>query len=102
MITNFAEEQFAGLELRSSPQVVASGIASRLLNGNADGANNYLAYQVNIQTSEAQMRIAQIRAQANRMIEDAKETTATALKATGWSLFFLIFIVSPNQMFLRT
>jgi hypothetical protein len=90
MVTSYVEEQFLDLELRSSTQVVASGVASRLLNGNAKGAQNYLAYQANLSPEEAQTRVTEFSAQANRLIEQAKVTAADALKTAGWSLFFLI------------
>lgn len=91
MVANYVEEQFMNLELRSSPQVVASGVASRVINGNFQGAQNYLAYQANISSADAQARVAQLRAEASRLVDEAKAAAATALKATGWSLFFLIF-----------
>ena len=94
IVASFVEEQFLDLDLRSSPQVVASGLASRLLSGNIQGARNYLAFQAKIDSEEAQARIIQLNAQSNRLMTDAKVAAVSALKTTGWSLFFLIVLSS--------
>ena len=94
MVASFVEEQFLDLDLRSSPQIVASGVARRLLSGNIQGARNYLAFQAKIDAKEAQARVTQLNAQATRLMADAKVAAASALKTTGWSLFFLIVLSS--------
>ncbi len=89
-ITNFAEDALGDLSLRSEPQVVAQGVGARLLRGETEGAKNYLARQAGITPTDADARIAQVRAQVDRYIGDAKEGTATALRSTGWTLFLLV------------
>lgn len=99
VVASFVEEQFLELDLRSSPQIVASGVASRLLSGNIEGAKNYLGFQANIDAEEAQARIAQLNAQAKRLIDEAKVAAASALKTTGWSLFILIVLSTIAAVF---
>ena len=91
-IANMVEDQFTGLELRSDAKTVAIGVANRLMNKNYEGAKNYLAYQANLTPAEADMRIAQMRAEAERLANEAKEAAAVALKSTGWSLFILVVL----------
>lgn len=88
-IVSMVEDQFNGLELRSEASTVAMGVGNRLMNKNYEGAKNYLAYQANLTPVEADQRIAQMRAEAERLGDEAKEAASVALKSTGWSLFVL-------------
>ncbi len=89
-ITNFTEDALGDLSLRSEPQVVAQGLGTRLLRGDTEGAKNYLARQAGITPTEADTRIAQVKAQVDKYVGDAKEGAATALRSTGWTLFLLV------------
>lgn len=89
-IGNLSEDAVADLNLRSDPQTVAEGIGSRLLNGDTEGAKNYLARQAGMTPTEADARIAQMKAQVDKYLADAKEATATGLRSAGWSLFLLV------------
>jgi hypothetical protein len=89
-VDNLAEDALADLNLRSEPTVVARGIGSRLIQGDTEGAKNYLARQSGITPTEADTRIAQMKAQVDKVVSDTKEATATALRSTGWALFLLV------------
>lgn len=91
-INNMAENALGDLNLRSDPTIVAQGVGTRLLRGDADGAKNYLARQAGITSEEADARIAQMKAQIDQTVANAKEATATALKSTGWTLFSLVVL----------
>lgn len=91
-VKNLSEDALGELNLRSSPSVVAEGIGSRLIQGDTESAKNYLAREAGITPTEADARITQIKAQLDRVIDEVKEGTATALKSTGWSLFLLFFL----------
>lgn len=91
-VSNMSEDALGGLNLRQEPQVVAQGLGTRLLRGDAEGAKNYLALQAGITPTEADARIAQLKARADKVIADTKEGTATALRSTGWSLFLLVVL----------
>lgn len=89
-INNLSEDALGDLNLRSEPQVVAQGLGSRLINGDTEGAKNYLARQAGITPTEADARIAQMKIQVDKYVGDAKEATATGLRSAGWSLFLLV------------
>lgn len=91
-VSTMTEDALGGLNLRSSPQVVAQGLGSRLFRGDTEGAKNYLAREAGITPTEADARIAQMKAQVDKVISDTKEATATGLKSMGWSLFLLVVL----------
>lgn len=91
-VNNITESALGDLNLKSDPTVVAQGVATRLIRGDADSAKNYLAYQSGITPAEADRRIASMRIKVDKAIDDAKIATATALKSTGWSLFSLVVL----------
>lgn len=91
-INNIAENTLGDLNLRSDPAIVAQGVGARLLRGDSEGAKNYLARQAGLTQAEADARIAQMRAEVDQVVADTKETTAVALKSTGWTLFALVIL----------
>lgn len=90
MVREIVEDNFGNMNLRSEPNVVIQGVASRLLSGNTESAKNYLAGQAGITREEADQKIAAIQTQVNEMATQARVATANALKATGWSLFVVL------------
>lgn len=91
-VSTMTEDALGGLNLRSSPQIVAQGLGTRLFRGDTEGAKNYLAREAGITPTEADVRIAQIKAQVDKVVNDTKEATATGLKSLGWSLFLLTIL----------
>jgi hypothetical protein len=91
-VTNLSEEALGDLNLRSDPQTVATGVGTRLLRGDVNGAKNYLALQAGISPAEADARIAQLQGRVSATVEEAKEGAASALKSFGWSLFLLVVL----------
>lgn len=88
MVTNIVENSLGDLNFRSEPQAVLSGVASRLLSGDVQGAKTYLANQTpGVTTQEINQRVDQLQTQVNQAVVQARDTAATALQATGWSLF---------------
>ena len=92
VISEMFEDRMSDLNLRSEPRVVAMGVASRVLRGNTTGAKNYLAAQAGITPEQADARIAEFRADVTRYTNEAKLATASALRATGWSLFSIVVL----------
>lgn len=92
MVTNMVEDAISDLNLKSDPQVVVTGVTSRLIRGDNEGAKNYLARQSGSTPGEVDARIAALRAQVDQAVIQAREATATAMKATGWSMFLLIVL----------
>lgn len=81
------DEALGDLNLRSDPKTVAQGIASRLLQGDSQGARRYLAQEAGISQVEADRRINDV---TQRIQAFATETAGKAAKAgqiAGWSIF---------------
>ena len=91
-VSRFAEDALGDINLRSEPAIVARGVATRLIGGDAEGARNYLAMQAGITPEEADARIGMLKTRADRAVEEAKAATGDALQATGWSLFLLVLL----------
>jgi hypothetical protein len=85
-----AEDALGDLQLKSDPKTVASGLVSRLIQGNVDGARTYLVNQTGISQAEAQARISQLQSQVTQVIDKTKNAAATGLKSTGWALFLMV------------
>lgn len=83
------EDAMGDLKLRSEPSVVVKGVASRLLRGDQESAKNYLAYQASLSPQQADQRMNEIKAKVDAAAVKAREAAATALKASGWTIFLL-------------
>ena len=92
MVQDIVSDAVGDLNLRSDPSTVMSGVSSRLLRGDQEGAKNYLAREAGISPTEADQRIAGAQTQINQGLEQARSASATALQATGWSLFIMILL----------
>lgn len=93
-VSNVAEDAIGDLNLKSDVRTVGTGVATRLVRGDPEGAKNYLSMQAGITPAEADTRIAQMKTRVDKVIEDAREGTAAALKSVGWSLFLLTLLGS--------
>jgi hypothetical protein len=93
-VSNITEDSLGGLQLKSDPTTVAEGLGTRLFRGDSEGAKNYLAAQAGITPTEADARVAQMKARVDKFVSDTKEATGTALKSAGWSLFLLVVLGS--------
>jgi hypothetical protein len=91
---NLVENAVADLDLRVEPQAAVSGIATRLVQGDVEGAKTYLARVSNLSEQDANQRIDQLQGQVSAALAQARETAAGALQATGWSLFGLLVLGS--------
>lgn len=91
-VNDMAEQALSELNLRSEPSVVAQGVAIRLINGNTEGAKNYLAREAGISPGEANTRLTQLNAEVQRRMDEAKVAAAKALQSTGWTLFLLVVL----------
>lgn len=91
-ISNMTEDALGDLNLRSRPQVVASGVMNRLIRGDVQEAKNFLAREANITPQDADARIAALQQRVNRTLTDTREGAATALRSTGISLFLLVLL----------
>lgn len=94
MVHTIIEDNMGELKLKSDPEVVVRNVATRLIQGNPESAKNYLAAQAGITPAEADQKIAAMKAQADEFMAQTREATASALKATGWSLFVVIVLAT--------
>jgi hypothetical protein len=94
IVKNLVDDVMGDLNFTSDPQVVASGVGSRLIQGDTDGAKNYLAQKAGITEAEADQRIAAAKVKFDEFKERTQIGAANALKTTGWSLFLLVFLGS--------
>jgi hypothetical protein len=88
------ERGLGDLNLKTEPRAVATGLAHRLMDGDVEGAKNFLADQAGITPAEADAKIAQFKAESQKIIDDAKLAAASALRSTGWSLFIVMLLGS--------
>lgn len=93
-VSNVAEDAIGDLNLKSDVRTVGTGVATRLVQGDTEGAKNYLSMQAGITPAEADARIAQMKTRVDKLVEDTREGTAAALKSVGWSLFLLTLLGS--------
>lgn len=98
-VGNMVEDAMGDLNLRSDPEQVATGVASRLIRGDTEGAKNYLSRQSGITPEEANVRITQMKTQVDQAIDRTKQGAAMVLKSTGWSLFLLVVLGALSAVF---
>ena len=86
-VQSVVEDSLGGLELQSPPEVVAQGLASRLVRGDTTGARNYLARQAGVSPAEADAKIGGLMNNFQNTLRDIGTTTAKVLSVLGWTLF---------------
>lgn len=91
-VNNIVQQALGDLNLRTDPQTVITGVATRLVQGDVEGAKTYLSAQTGISRAEANRRIDQLQAQVNQAMTQAQATAANALQGVGWSLFVTIVL----------
>lgn len=91
-VQSLLDRATANLNLRSDPEVVAQGVANRLLRGDQEAAKNYLAYQAGITPAEADRRLGEIRGDFVATAENAATTAANVLAGVGWALFGMMVL----------
>lgn len=98
-ISNMTEDALGDLNFRSRPQVVATGVVNRLVQGDTEGAKNYLAREARITPAEADQRIAGLRVKLDETIVRTREGAASALRSTGITLFLLVILGTVAAIF---
>jgi hypothetical protein len=91
IVNEIAEDALGNANIQPDRiQAVVTGVASRLVRGDTEAAQNYLARQTGISPEEANQRIAAAKVQVDQALVKAKEATANALQATGWTIVLLV------------
>lgn len=81
------QDRLGDLNLKSPPDQVAQGLATRLIRGDTIGARNYLASQAGISRAEADRRLTQLKTDFQTKVKDVGAATAKAVSIAGWTLF---------------
>lgn len=81
------QDAIGDLDLKSPPETVVKGIASRLIRGDEQAALNYLSAQAGISQQEARTRIDSFRAQFQQAVTEAGVMAARSIRVAGWTLF---------------
>ena len=92
LIGDLIEDNMDGLTLKSDLHTVVTGVSSRLLRGDTESAKNYLARQAGLTPEDADARVNALNARLQSFVSAAKEKAATALQASGWSLFSVLIL----------
>lgn len=86
------EDAIGDLNLKGSPDAVLTGVGSRLLRGDAQGAKIYLARQADIAPAEADRRIAEASAKIELAGRQLRDGAARGLQTLAWSLFLAMLM----------
>lgn len=87
VVSGVVEDAIGDLNLKSSPQTVVSGVVTRLLRGDHEGAKNYLAMQAGVTPQEADRRIADLRGRVDTAMIQVRATAAKAMQGAGLMIF---------------
>jgi hypothetical protein len=98
VVRDMVDDAVGDLNLKSDPRSVATGIATRLIRGDAEGAKNYLVRESGITMAQAEQRIASAKSKIDGALVTVREGASAALKSTGWALFFLVFLGSISAV----
>lgn len=93
------QKSLGGLNLKSPPAEVAQGVASRLAQGDNEGAKAYLANQAGISQAEADQKIAQARSELASTARDVGTTAAKVTSIAGWTIFGMLLLGSLAALF---
>jgi hypothetical protein len=91
-VKSVIEKSLGSLNLKSPPDQVAQGVASRLIQGRDDDAKNFLASQAGISRPDADRRIAQARTDIQSTLHDVGVTAAKITTIAGWTIFGMLLI----------
>lgn len=89
-VSAIVENAMGDLRLKSDPQTVATGVATRLIRGDTESAKTYLAFQAGITREQANRRITELREKVDQAVVQARTATAKGLQAAGWTLFLTL------------
>ncbi len=92
VVQDAVEQTFEGLNLKSSPEVVAKGVATRLIRGDNDGAKSYLAYQAGVSNADVDARIMEISKQVSTGMQRASAATTQGMQAAGFTVFLTMVL----------
>jgi hypothetical protein len=78
--------------LRDNPDVVIQGLATRLLQGDAESTKSYFAYETGLSPSEVDTTVASLKNDFDQTVKNLGEKAANTVADTGWSLFGILVV----------
>jgi hypothetical protein len=87
-VQQVVNDALQGGTLKAPVGQVAQGIATRLLQGDTEGAKDYLVSQSTLTQVQADQAISTVQQRIGPTLNEAGRRGAGVLKATGWTLFF--------------
>jgi hypothetical protein len=91
-VQDLMDATFDGLQLKSPPEVVARGVATRLAQGDTDSAENYLARQAGISPEQVHSKIQIVQTQLQAFMNQTREAASATLATAGFALFVVMII----------
>lgn len=86
-VNEIIEDNLGDVQFKREPTTIMTGVASRLIRGNNEGAKAYLVRNSNLSAAEVDQRIAKLEMEMRKVTDDARLAAANTLKYVGWSLF---------------
>jgi hypothetical protein len=93
-VQDLIDQALGNLNLKSPPETVAQGVASRLVQGNPEGAKNYLARQAGITPQQADAQIQELKPKVENALRKSGAAAANTVKSIGLALFLSILLGS--------
>ncbi|OFZ52916.1 MAG: hypothetical protein A2428_07285 [Bdellovibrionales bacterium RIFOXYC1_FULL_54_43] len=91
-VQDTVQQATAGLNLKSPPDQVLQGLATRLLRGDDEAAKNYLAQQAGISSKQADQRIKTVKANMKSTLTNVADSTAKVATAAGLVVFLSLVL----------
>ena len=98
-VQDIIDNAIGDLNLKSSPEVVIKGVASRLIRGDQQSAVTYLSRQTGVSRGEAQQRLQGLKNDFQTASTNAGITAAKTIKVAGWTLFGALLLGMLAAMF---
>ena len=93
-IVTLSEEVIADFDLKSPTDIVAQGVAVRVLNGRDLSARNYLLRESSMTPIDAESQILKVRMEVNKLLIDTQLNAAESLRRIGQMLFSFLILGS--------
>ena len=93
------EDVVADMDLKAPATTVVEGVVIRLVRGDTESAQNYLAAQAGISRADAEQRIETFNQKFKQTMTDVGERTAQFGSMVGWTAFLTILVGTLAAVF---
>jgi hypothetical protein len=98
-VTNAIEDALGDTELKSPPNVVVSGVISRMVNSDSQSVVDYLSAQTGMSEEEAAARYQDMKARVTTTANDLGQKAADLTRKTAWFASVLMLLGTVFGMF---